>query len=375
MGNILICAIIAFIITFYAIPIIIQLADEAELYDHPDERKVHKNPIPSLGGLGIFMGFMMGLLLSQPIFNKPMGEHVVQLQQMLYFFAAFLVVFFYGIKDDILTIKPMKKLLGQLFVSIIIIFKARLMMSNLYGFLGVTYIIESFKYMLTFAIIVVVMNAFNLIDGVDGLAGTLGVVTASVFAAFFYLNGDLYYALMGFVLAASIIAFLIYNYTPAKIFMGDTGSMLIGLVNSILAIRFIETAAASSFFPKNTSPAMAFGILLVPLLDTLRVFGIRIMHGRSPFSPDRNHLHHLLLDRGFNHRKILYALIPSALLFIIMTYFALPLGTTYVILLQIVVFFGSIALFTSLVKPVKFKVQQKVVETPSLPDDTISPVI
>ena len=345
MNNIIIGVIVAFIISFYAIPIIIQLAEEAKLYDHPDERKVHKKPIPSLGGLGIFIGFMMGLLLTQYI-KQSAG-------QLQYYYASFLVVFFYGVKDDILRLRPMKKILGQLFVAIILIFKADLRITNMYGFLGVTYIIPSFSYLLTLMTIVVVMNAYNLIDGIDGLAGTLGVVTSSAFALFFYLNGDLFYALMGFVLAASLFAFLIYNYSPARIFMGDTGSMLLGLINAILVIHFIETAATSNFFPKNASPAMGFGILLVPLLDTLRVFGIRILHGRSPFSPDRNHLHHLLLDRGFNHNQILRVLIPAAILFIIGTYYILFLGPTLVILVQCIVFFLCVFSITRIKKKPK----------------------
>ncbi|MFP5040782.1 MraY family glycosyltransferase [Parasediminibacterium sp. JCM 36343] len=338
MGNIIIGVIIAFIISFYAMPIIIKLADQIKLYDHPDERKVHRKPIPSLGGLGIFIGFMMGLLLTVHISAVD--------KQLQYYYASFLVVFFYGVKDDILKLRPMKKLLGQLIVSIILIFKANLVLTNMYGFMGVTYILESFSYLLTLTTIIVIMNAFNLIDGIDGLAGSLGILTASVFGTFFYLNGDLFYALMGFVLAASLFAFLIYNYSPAKIFMGDTGSMLVGLINAILVIHFVETAAASVYIPKQTSPAMGFGILLVPLLDTLRVFGIRILHGRSPFSPDRNHLHHLLLDRGFNHKQILFTLVSVAILFIVATYFALPLGCTKVILLQIALFFCGVFILT-----------------------------
>ena len=344
MGNIIIGVIIAFIISFYAMPIIIQLADQVKLFDIPDERKVHKKPIPSLGGLGIFIGFMMGLLLTQSI--------PAIAGQLQYFYASFLVVFFYGIKDDILKLRPMKKILGQLIVSIILIFKANLAISNLYGLLGVSYVINSFSYVLTLMTIIVIMNAFNLIDGIDGLAGSLGILTCSVFATFFYLNGDMFYALIGFVFPASLFAFLIYNYAPAKIFMGDTGSMLVGLINAILAIHFIETAATSTIaiLPniKMAPPAMAFGILAIPLLDTLRVFGIRILHGHSPFFPDRKHLHHLLLDRGFNHKQILFTLVSVAAVFIIITYFALPLGCTPVIFIQAAIFFPSVFLLTKL---------------------------
>ena len=349
MGNIIIGVIIAFIVSFYTMPIIIKLADQIKIFDIPDERKVHKKPIPSLGGLGIFIGFMMGLLLTQSI--------PAVASQLQYFYAAFLVVFFYGIKDDILKLVPMKKILGQFIVSIILIFKANLAISNLYGFLGVSYIINSLSYMLTLMTVVVIMNAFNLIDGIDGLAGSLGILSCSVFGVFYYLNGDMFFALIGFVFPASLFAFLIYNYSPAKIFMGDTGSMLVGLINAILAIHFIETAATSNVAllanVRIAPPAMAFGVLAVPLFDTLRVFGIRILHGHSPFFPDRRHLHHLLLDRGFNHKQILFTLVSVAALFVVTTYYTLPLGCTFCILIQGTIFFSSVYLMTKLVKSKK----------------------
>jgi UDP-N-acetylmuramyl pentapeptide phosphotransferase/UDP-N-acetylglucosamine-1-phosphate transferase len=147
---------------------------------------------------------------------------------------------------------------------------------------------------------------------------------------------------MAFTFASSVIGFLIYNYSPAKIFMGDTGAMLSGAVNVILVIRFIETAKSGSVLPILATPAMGFGVLLMPLLDTLRVFSIRMIHGRSPFSPDRNHLHHMLLDRGYNHIKVTSIIAATAILFIVLTYISLPLGTTWIILMQIVLFFTGI---------------------------------
>jgi UDP-N-acetylmuramyl pentapeptide phosphotransferase/UDP-N-acetylglucosamine-1-phosphate transferase len=147
---------------------------------------------------------------------------------------------------------------------------------------------------------------------------------------------------MGFALSGSILAFLIYNYHPAKIFMGDTGSMLIGLVNTILVIHFIETASTPGTFQLAATPALGFGILLLPLMDTLRVFGIRIFHGRSPFSPDRNHIHHILLDRGLNHRAVTLTLAGVTAFIIALSYVAQPLGTTYLIIGLVALFFGGI---------------------------------
>ncbi len=338
MENIIISAIISFILTFYAIPIIILVANSKKLFDHPDARKIHLTPIPSLGGFGIFAGFLVALLL--------MADTNSVSQGFQYYIAAFLITFFVGMKDDVLVISPMKKFIGQLVVAVILMFKANLLIVTMHGFMGVGIIHPTFSYFLTGLTILVVMNAFNLIDGIDALAATIGIITASVFSIFFFLNNDMFFALMGFTFAASLLAFLIYNFSPARIFMGDTGSMLLGLVNAILVIRFIETAESSNILPVLGSPAMGFGILALPLLDTLRVFGIRILHGRSPFSPDRNHLHHLLLDKGLSHTEVTVVLAVSTVVMIVMTYFALPIGTTNVILAQIVLFFSGITILT-----------------------------
>ena len=334
MENIIIGCLLAFVIGFYAMPIIILVSNQKKLFDLPGHRKVHTSPIPSLGGLGIFVGFMMGLLLTLDI-NTVANE-------LQYFLAAFSIVFFFGIKDDILNLVPMKKFMGQIAVAVILIFKANLIITNMHGFLGLLVVHPTISYILTAFTIIVTMNAYNLIDGVDGLAGTIGIITSSVFATFFYINGDMFYALMGFTFSASLLAFLIYNYSPARIFMGDTGSMLAGLINAMFAIRFIGTSTDVKVFPILAAPAMAFGILLMPLADTLRVFAIRMSHGRSPFMPDRNHLHHLLLDRGLNHMQVTITISVTAIIMIVLTYFALPLGATAVIALQVAIFFSGI---------------------------------
>ena len=334
MEQLIIGCVISFLVSFYAIPVIITVANKKKLYDIPDERKIHTTPISSLGGLGIFVGFMLGLLLS---INSVNGIGGFQ-----FYIASFMVIFFFGIKDDILVLSPLKKLIGQVMVAAILMFKAGLVITSMHGFLGIHQIDYTLGCFLTLFTIVVVMNAYNLIDGVDGLAGTVSVITSSIFGFFFFVNGDIFFSIMAFTFASSVIGFLIYNYSPAKIFMGDTGAMLSGAVNVILVIRFIETAKSGSVLPILATPAMGFGVLLMPLLDTLRVFSIRMIHGRSPFSPDRNHLHHMLLDRGYNHIKVTSIIAATAILFIVLTYISLPLGTTWVILMQVVLFFTGI---------------------------------
>jgi UDP-N-acetylmuramyl pentapeptide phosphotransferase/UDP-N-acetylglucosamine-1-phosphate transferase len=336
MEKIIIGGLLAFIITLLAIPAIIQIAKMKKLYDVPDDRKVHATPVPSLGGVGIFAGFIIAFLLLSDL--APRGH------SFPFYIAAFIVVFFFGVKDDILIITPLKKFLGQLAVAIILMYKSQLLIDDMHGFLNIGIIPPVFSYPLTMFTIIVVMNSFNLIDGVDGLAASIGLITCTLFALFFYLNNDWLFALMGIAMSGALLGFLRFNFSPARIFMGDTGAMLLGLVNAILVIHFIKTAEGTHILPVYAAPAMGFGILLLPLLDTLRVFGIRIFNKRSPFSADRNHLHHMLLDRGYSHKKITICLSIASILFIVLSYIALPLGTTKVILSQIILFFSAILL-------------------------------
>src|SRR5664279_4497568 len=324
MDNILLSGGLAFLITFFSIPVIIEVAEDKKLFDEPDERKVHKAVIPTLGGLGIFAGFIVASLMGVP----PSMSHVLQ-----YFMASIMVIFFLGIKDDILILSATKKFIGQLVAAGIIIKFAGVEINNMHGFLGLHEIPHTVSILLTLFTIVVITNSFNLIDGVDGLAGCLGLLTSSLFGAYFLVTSQLMYAVMAFSLSGSLVAFLIYNFYPAKIFMGDTGSLLICLLNSVFVIKFIAIAANPSYgLPLQSAPAIGFAILIVPLFDTLRVVTIRIISRRSPFSPDRNHVHHFLLDLGYSHRRITLTCIGGNIAFITLAYLLRYSGTTMVIL-------------------------------------------
>jgi len=334
MVQLIFGGLLAFLLTFYSIPVIIKVARVKKLYDEPDDvRKLHVKPIPSLGGLGIFIGFMLCLLLTVNFSIVP---------EFQYYIASFLIIFFVGIKDDILILSAIKKFIVQFIVAGILIFKGNLVLTDMQGFLGINQIPVIISYILTFFTIVVITNAFNLIDGVDGLAGSLGFISSVIFGAFFLMNGNLSYAILSFGLACSSLAFLIYNFQPAKIFMGDTGSLLLGLVNSILVIKFIEMGSHFDNYPITAAPAIGFCILLLPLMDTLRVFGIRLIQGRSPFSPDRNHIHHLLLDRGMNHRTVTLTCSALSVIFITVGFLLQGIGTTSLIVGLLGAFFIGI---------------------------------
>jgi UDP-N-acetylmuramyl pentapeptide phosphotransferase/UDP-N-acetylglucosamine-1-phosphate transferase len=165
-----------------------------------------------------------------------------------------------------------------------------------------------------------------------------------VFGIFFLANKDLPYAVLAFTFGGSLFAFLYYNMFPAKIFMGDTGALMLGLVISILVIRFIQVGTTYSFFPVSASPAVGFAVLILPLMDTMRVFVIRIIQGRSPFSPDRNHIHHLFLRNGFNPKTatiscVSYTIFTSIAAFTFQNFGATLLLTVLVMLFFCLVYF------------------------------------
>jgi UDP-GlcNAc:undecaprenyl-phosphate/decaprenyl-phosphate GlcNAc-1-phosphate transferase len=324
MLNVLLTASVSFVITFLAIPVIIRIAEQKKLYDLPDARKLHTKPISSLGGVGIYVGFFLASLLSIQLPANP---------EFQYFFAAATVIFFVGMKDDIIILTAMKKFLGQVAAAAILIHLANVRITSMHGLFGINELPEAFSLALTYITIIVTVNAFNLIDGVDGLAATLGLLTMCVFGGYFYMVDMFAYSVLSFSLAGSLVAFLIFNYNPAKIFMGDSGSLLLGLVNAILVIKFITVAdSALVTYPIESAVAVGFSILMVPLADTLRVFSIRIFHGRSPFSPDRNHIHHMLLDRGMNHKLVTFSCLLLNMAFISLAYFGRNMGPSYAML-------------------------------------------
>ena len=351
MSDVVLSLVVSFIISFFSIPAIITIAKLKKLYDVPDHRKVHLNPVVSLGGVGIFAGFVLSFLLTISFRRAPEFQYV---------FAAALIIFFLGIKDDILVISPMKKFAGQLLAAMILIFKGCIQISNMHGFLGIHELPDAASAALTILTILVVVYSFNLIDGVDGLAGSLGLFASIVLGVYFLATNSLPYAVFAFAMTGALTGFLYYNFQPARIFMGDTGSLLIGLACSVLVIHFIEVAPYDAAFPLFSAPAIAFSILFIPLLDTLRVFGFRILRGRSPFKGDKNHIHHMMLRLGFSHRKVTVCLAAANVIVAAIVYEVRGMGTTSLITLMTLVYF--VAIKTLLLVTVRSRMRSAVTE-------------
>ncbi len=315
MKEIILGFVTAFALVIVAMPSLIKVAKMKHLVDEPgDQRKLHRRSVPTLGGIMIFAGTILGFSIWFPSTNPyQLGmvyDPLRALHEFKFLVASMLILFFLGLKDDIIGVSPTKKLFVHLVVGVILVFLANIRITDFCGLFGIDTIPTPISYLFSVFVYIVIVNAINLIDGIDGLAGGIGFIGATTFTYWFYQTGDLPLALLAAGLAGALLGFLIFNFNPARIFMGDSGSLTIGVVMYVLAAQLIE-------FPIDRLPAglkgvskplVAMAILSYPLIDTIRVFVIRILRGRSPFSADRNHIHHRLLDLGLSHKQVVLIL-------------------------------------------------------------------
>ena len=301
---------IAFFITFISIPSIVTVAQMKHLVDIPNNRTSHKENTPTLGGIGIFAGFVISISIC---------NEFVRINYLPLLLAGILIVFFIGLKDDILIIACIKKLLGEIVAALLITMVADIRITHFHGFLGIEDVGYIQSILFSVFVIVLIINGFNMIDGIDGLAGGVGFLTSLTFGVMFYRMGLQGETFLSFAMAGALLAFLWFNCVSRKkkIFMGDSGAFILGLVQAVLAIKVLEFEGNSSLnFYWGSTPAITFGILIIPLFDTLSVVMIRIAHGRSPFKADKEHIHHRLLDLGLSHLQASGLLIIVNLFFI-----------------------------------------------------------
>jgi len=311
--DVIISFITAFTLTYFVIPPVIRVAIAKHLYDEPDERRSHVVRTPRLGGVAIFAGAIFSIMLWTP-FSQYGGD-------LQYVLCAFILIFLVGVKDDITEISPTKKLLVEILAAGIVFFKADVRITSLHGIMGIEEIGMFWSAVLTIFTIIVIINALNLMDGINGLSGSLTILITGTLGVWFLMVKRYDLAIMALSAAGATAAFLKYNYSPATIFMGDTGALLLGLIVSILTINFIELNSVLEDlhpFKINAAPGVAIGILILPLFDTLRVFMTRILKGKHPLHPDRTHIHHLLLGAGLSHMQATSVLVAVNVFFIIL---------------------------------------------------------
>jgi UDP-GlcNAc:undecaprenyl-phosphate/decaprenyl-phosphate GlcNAc-1-phosphate transferase len=315
------------LITVLALPSILHVARERHLYDDLGSfRKHHDHGIPRLGGVAIFVSFTItSLLFGFADKSLPIN----------YLLTACIILFAMGMKDDLAGVNSITKFAMQFVVAIILVVLGDIRLTSMYGVFGMYELPYILSVALSTLIIMLIVNAFNLIDGIDGLASATGIIVNSAFAALFIYMHHYELAAVALAMVGATIGFLRYNLSPAKIFMGDTGSLLIGLISAVMALKFIElNKFTGAKLPEIISaPALAFAILIGPIFDTLRVFVIRILKGDSPFKADRNHMHHRILTLGFSHIQTTILLGSINILSIVMVLMFSYLGNSALILL------------------------------------------
>ena len=313
MFNIVLSFITAFALSYMMMPSIIDMAILKKLaVPAPRARDAHKVPTPSLGGISIFIGVVFSIILWTPydIF-----------EDLQYILCGLLILFVIGVKDDIVEMSARRKLVGQILAAGILVFKSDILITDFQGIFDVNELPGWVSVALSIFVIIVIMNSFNLIDGINGLSGSITTLVTLFFGGWFLAVDEAGLAIMAFATMGSVVAFLRYNFPNAKVFMGDAGSLVLGMIISVLTIRFIELQIklpVTNPYHYSAAPAMAIATLILPLFDTARVFISRAIRGRSPLQPDRNHVHHLLIDSGLSHTQATLILVTVNVIFIIL---------------------------------------------------------
>lgn len=291
--------ILSLIVTYKIIPKIIWVVTEKELIDHPEDRSSHKVSTPTMAGVAFFLTLMISQYFLHYWDSEDIGVSLV---------ASVTIIFAIALKDDLVLATPKAKLMGEIVAISFILVHPSFTLNSLSGFMGVESIPFGLNYVFSLLMMLTIINAYNLIDGVDGLAASIGIVIFLIYGLIFYYLKIYFYVLLCASLIGILMAFLRYNLShKKKIFMGDTGSLIIGFCIGFLSLKFLNVNSEGlrqfSFLAENKLIILA-AILFVPLFDMFRVMGIRILNKKSPFFPDRNHIHHILLDKGFPHVKV-----------------------------------------------------------------------
>lgn len=319
----------AFLLVVLSIPSIIHTANKYQLFDKSDlHRKKHATNISRLGGIGLFCGFTITVL---------MFATTVRYQEANFLITSCILLFAIGLKDDVYGVSPNTKFGMQILIALILVFLGGFRLTSLYGVLGIWEVYPTFGAFFSVVLIIFVNNAFNLIDGVDGLAATVGIIASLFFGIAFVWCNEQAFAFIAFALLGAILGFLMYNFPPAKIFMGDTGALIVGLVLVVLAIKFIEINKVGyvKHLYFSSAPAIAVAVLIFPIFDSLRIFVLRIINRRSPFQGDRNHIHHRLLQFGLSTKQILLIVLLFNVVVILLTVLLRDLGNFVLIFMQL----------------------------------------
>jgi len=325
MAEELAAAITSFVIAFLIVPVIIKYSLRKNLVDIPGRRKIHKKVTPSMGGIAIFIGFFISSLI---------WNDIQEWGYIKFILVALFVIFFIGVRDDLVPLRATVKLMGQIMAASLVIFLFDLRIKTFYGLFGFYELPAILSYLVTYFTIIVITNSFNLIDGLDGLAGTIAIVALLAFGIWFFLVDDQIFSILCFAMLGAIFAFLIFNWEPSEVFMGDTGALVIGMMLAILAIHFINVnynLPEMTPYKFNGSVGTAACIIIIPLVDTLRIVILRLSKGQSPFAPDKSHVHHAIMRLGMTHGQTTLILAGVQILYITLAIIFKQFSDVYVL--------------------------------------------
>jgi UDP-GlcNAc:undecaprenyl-phosphate GlcNAc-1-phosphate transferase len=286
-----------FVLTYYLTPVVIQVVKVKRLFEKLSERSSHSVHVPSFGGVTFFVVFVLAISIAEQFFMAG---------RAIYLAPAATIMFVIGLKDDLTGISPFNKIIAQVIATTLLFLSTDFQITNLHGFIGLYEASPMLVVPLSYAVVIFFINAFNLIDGIDGLASSLGAFYFTAFGFIFYFLNDWAFLSVSICMVGMFIAFLRYNLsTDKKIFMGDTGSLFIGFILVAFVIHLMSSDYSNKLSLQNANfGVFLIALLFVPVLDSIRVFVARAAEGRSPFSPDRNHIHHILMDRfALSHRQ------------------------------------------------------------------------
>lgn len=333
----------SFLLTFYTIPTVVKISRRKNLMDEPGSRSSHLRKIPNLGGISMFYS----LAVCASIF----AFELFDLYKFL--FASLVILLYIGVMDDIVVMRAYKKLFAQIIVTSLMVIGSDVRIRSFFGLFGVYELNYFFSVAISIFTFIVLVNAFNLIDGIDGLAGGYSILCSAMFGISYYRLGEYNYPLvvLSGVIIGCVIGFLYFNlsnYRNNKIFMGDTGSMILGFLLAFTAICFIDIFIDKELpevprYYLQSAPAIAMAILILPIIDTLNVFIIRICNGKSPFVADKNHIHHSLLKLGLTHRRSTVYILMYYLFIVSVAYFFRHINVN--VLLLVIVILGFVGAY------------------------------
>lgn len=289
---------VVFLFVVLIMPLIMKVAEHVNALDIPNERKVHKKPMPRLGGLGIFLGFLLGYML-----------FCSQTPQMISILIGSFILILVGMIDDIKPIKALTKFCGQLIAAIIVVYYGNIIMKDISAY-GLYINFGIFAKPITIFFILGVINCLNLIDGLDGLAGgiaTIFFVTISIIISIMGIYNGLD-ASLSLIMIGATLGFLVYNFHPAKIFMGDSGSMFLGYIIAVISLLGFKNVTLTSFL-------VPILILAIPILDTFFAIVRRLLKKESFAKPDKEHFHHQILKMSGNQVKTVLIIYLIQILF------------------------------------------------------------